>query len=90
MMASDNMILTKAKTTTGTYDAASRAAFRHENAAQEQSSQFVTSDVNDSIVKLQLVLGLSLSEIAHVIWKHGIVVWNLRIEIAVTHKKIKP
>lgn len=69
--------LTEAEAAAGTYDAAARSAFRHEDAAEEESSQFVASDVDDGVVKIQLVLGLPLSEIAHVIREHGVVVRHL-------------
>lgn len=79
-MNSESSELTKAEAATGTYDATLRSAFRHENAAEKQSGQFVAPDVDNGVVNLQLVLGLPLSEIAHVIWKHCIVVRNLQLK----------
>lgn len=52
-------------------------AFRHKNAAQEEGGQLVASDVDHRVVKHELVLGVPLPEIAHVIREDSEVVRDL-------------
>lgn len=56
---------------------AARAAFRDENAAQEEGCQFVAFDVDDRAKRLEHVLGVALPVIADVIREDGEIVRDL-------------
>lgn len=69
--------LTIAEAATRSHHVAPGSAFRDENAAQKEGGQFVAFDVDHGTVKFQLVLSVSLPEIAHVIREDGEIIRDL-------------
>lgn len=68
--------LTEAQAATRPRDDPLRSALRHEDRAKEQGRQLVASHVHNGIVHLQLLLGVALAEVAHVVWKNCKVIRN--------------
>jgi hypothetical protein len=56
-----------AEIATGSNDFSVRAALRYEKRAKKQSGQFVTTHIHDGVVQFQFLLGVSLSELPHVV-----------------------
>lgn len=55
------------------------AALRNEQRAHEQRRQFVAIDVNERVVRLEVLLGLQLAEVADVIRIDGVIVWHVLV-----------
>lgn len=68
---------THAEAETGPYHDTAGAAFWHEDRAEEECSEFVAAYIDECIVNLQLLLGVTLSEMAHIVRKHGEVIGHL-------------
>lgn len=75
----DFIVFTHAEAETGPYYNTAGATFRNKNGTEEKCGQFVTTYVDKCIVHLQLLLGVTLSEMAHIVWKYCEVIGHLML-----------